>query len=320
MKPKEILVFGASGQIGRHLVRKLTKNNYKVIAVTRNIHQKGYILKPLANPGYLELVEINSFSPDKIRDLVKNCSICINLIGILFEKEKNSFKKIHTELPDLLSKISNDQKIDQLIHISALGIENATESKYAISKMDGEKAIRKNFNQSVILKPSLIYSVDDCFSTSIMTLLNRLPFMPLYYQGKTKFTPIHVNDMADIIFEIINKNITSKTIECVGPEVFSFKEIIVKLLKSIDKKRLLIPMPLFLAKIMARIFEIMPEPLITTDQLKILNYDNVVSGKYITNFDLGFKANRKFETEIEKYSYSWKSGGQFSKKNISNSN
>ena len=88
MKPKEILVFGATGQIGRHLIRKLTKNNYKVIAVTRNIHQKGYILKTQANPGYLEIVEMKSFDIDKIQSLMTNCSVCINLVGILFEKKK----------------------------------------------------------------------------------------------------------------------------------------------------------------------------------------------------------------------------------------
>ena len=102
MKLKEILVFGASGQIGRHLIRKLTKNNYKVVAVTRNIHQKGYILKTQANPGYLEIVELAYFNIEKIKSLVEECSICINLIGILFEKKKNFFKNIHTDFPDLL--------------------------------------------------------------------------------------------------------------------------------------------------------------------------------------------------------------------------
>ena len=122
MKPKEILVFGASGQIGRNLIRKLTKNNYKVVAVTRNIHQKGYILKTQANPGYLELVELNKLNEENIKNLFKTCSICINLIGILFEKNKNQFKQIHSSFPSLLSKIAEEKNIDQFIHISALGI------------------------------------------------------------------------------------------------------------------------------------------------------------------------------------------------------
>ena len=178
MKPKEILVFGASGQIGRHLIRKLTKNNYKVIAVTRNIHQKGYILKTQANPGYLEIVELPNFNLEKISNLLENCSICINLIGILFEKRKNSFKKIHTDFPDLLSRLSSDKNIERLIHLSSLGVEESLDSNYAISKLDGETKVKNNFDNAVILKPSIVYSVDDNFTTNFMTLLSRLPIMP----------------------------------------------------------------------------------------------------------------------------------------------
>ena len=180
MKPKEILVFGATGQIGRNLIRKLTKNNYKVVAVTRNIHQKGYILKTQANPGYLDIVELNYFNIDKIESLLGECSICINLIGILFEKKKNLFKKIHTDFPDLLSKLSSKKNIEKLIHLSSLGIEKSIDSKYAISKLEGENKVKNNFERSVILKPSIVYSVDDNFTTNFMRLLSMLPIMPLY--------------------------------------------------------------------------------------------------------------------------------------------
>jgi len=313
MKPKEILVFGASGQIGRHLIRKLTKNNYKVVAVTRNIHQKGYILKTQANPGYLEIVELAYFNIDKIMTLVEECAICINLIGILFEKRKNYFKNIHTDFPDLLSKISAKKNIEKLIHLSSLGIEKSLDSKYAISKLDGETKIKKNFDRAVVLKPSIVYSVDDSFTTNFMTLLNRLPIMPIYYEGKTKFAPIHVEDLTQIIFDVVEGKVDEQTIECIGPKILSFKEIILKLLKTIGKKRLLIPLPLTIAKIIAKIIEIMPNPLITVDQIKLLKHDNIPSGKYKTNFDLGLNANRIFDEEIEKYSFNWRSGGQFSR-------
>ncbi len=313
MKPKEILVFGATGQIGRHLIRKLTKNNYKVVAVTRNIHQKGYFLKMSANSGYLEIVELKKFDLEKMRSLMKTSSVCINLIGILFEKGHNSFKKIHTDVPNLLSLIAKEEKIDQFIHVSALGIDNAKDSKYAISKVEGENSVKENFKSSVILKPSIVYSVDDNFTTQFFRLLNLLPFMPLYYEGKTKFMPIHVSDMAEIIFKIIEKKITEQTIECVGPEILSFKEIIIKMLNSIDKKRFLFPMPFIFAKISTKIFELMPTPVITTDQLKLLKYDNVITEKNKTNLEIGIRADRKFYDEIEKYSYNWKSGGLYSK-------
>ena len=203
MKLKEILLFGATGQIGRNLIRKLSKNNYKIIAVTRNIHKAGYILKTQANPGYLELVELNNFDINKIEELMKRSSICINLIGILFEKKKNDFNLIHSDLPALLSKKANEFQLEKFIHLSALGIEKASDSKYALSKLDGEKRIKENFNKHIIIKPSIVYSVDDNFSTKFMSLLSILPMMPLYYNGKTKFSPIHVSDIVDLIFNFI---------------------------------------------------------------------------------------------------------------------
>ena len=313
-----ILIFGSSGQIGKSLIRKFTKNNYRVIAVTRSIHRKGYQIKTQSNYGYLELEEISSFKEEVISQLMQRSSICINLIGILYEKKQNDFNLIHSDLPSLLSNLALKNSLEQFINLSALGIENASDSKYATSKLNGEKKVRQNFPKSVILKPSLVYSVDDNFTTNFMSLLSILPVMPLYYGGKTKFTPIHVSDLANIIFEIVKKKITGETIECIGPEVLTFKEILIKILKSINKKRFLLPLPLPLAKLNAKLFQLMPKPLLTMDQLRLLRYDNIVSKKYKTNFDLKINANKKFENEINQYSFNWTSGGQFSKKKLTN--
>ena len=315
MKLKEILVFGASGQIGRHLIRKLTKNNYKVIAVTRNYHQKAYILKTQANPGYLEIVESSIYDFEKLSNLFQKSEICINLVGVLTENKSNTFEKIHSLFPSMLAKMSKQNNLKKFIHVSALGIEKSLESsKYAKSKFEGEKLAQENYNNITILRPSLVYSVDDSFTTRFFSLLNLLPLFPLYYGGKTKFTPIHVTDLAQIIFGVINKNIDEKIIECIGPQVFTFKDIIKILLKSLNKKRLIINLPLPIAKLMAKTIETMtPNPVFTMDQLNLLRYDNIASGNYKTNFDLNLGANLKFENEIEKYSYMWKEAGQFSK-------
>ena len=144
-------------------------------------------------------------------------------------------------------------------------------------------------------------------------ILKLLPIFPLYYEGKTKFTPIHVTDLAEIIFNVVEGKTNEQTIECVGPEILSFKEIILKLLKTIDKKKLLIPLPITIAKITAKIFEIMPNPLITLDQIKLLKHDNIPSGRYKTNFDLGLRSSRFFDEEIKKYSFNWREGGQYSR-------
>ena len=313
MKAKNCLIFGGSGQIGRYLIRKLTKNNYRVTVITRNIHQKGYMIKTQSNAGYIDIVEANIFDEKKIRKCFQNADVCINLIGILYEKKGiNTFKNIHSLFPSILAKLCSEYKLRQFIHLSALGINDAKDSEYAKSKLEGEKNILKNFPLATILRPSVVYSVDDNFTTNFMTLLNRLPVFPLYYSGRTEFMPIHCSDLGDVIDHVISNNIHSQIIECVGPEKISFKEILQKLLRLIDKKRLLIPFPLTLAKISANFFQLFPKPLLTQDQLKLLKYNNISSGKYKTNEDLGVPSVRFFDEEVKKYCYMWKDGGEFS--------
>jgi len=321
MKAKNCLIFGGSGQIGRHLIRKLTKNNYRVTVVTRNLHQKGYIIKTQANAGYIDIVEANIFDEKKIRKLFIHADICINLIGILYESGKgNTFKNIHSIFPSILAKLCKEYKVSQFIHLSALGINSAIDSEYAKSKLEGEANIQKNFPLAAILRPSVVYSVDDNFTTNFMTLLSRLPFFPLYYNGDTKFSPIHCSDLTDIIYHVISKNIYSKIIECVGPDIISLKEILKKLLKLINKNRLLIPLPFFIANMSAKLFQLFPKPLLTVDQLTLLKYDNIPSNKYQTNSDLGVPSTRLFDQEVEKYCYMWREGGQFSTKKYNTTN
>ena len=278
MKSK-IVIFGASGQIGKSLIRKLTKSNYRVVAITRNIHQKGYVLKTQSNSGYLEIVETSIFDEKKIQEIINDADICINLVGILFEKGKiNTFQNIHENFPLMLAKIC-----------------------------------KNNFENYTILRPSIVYSREDSFTTNFMSLLSLLPFFPLYYNGKTIFTPIHCSDLTKIIFEIINKEIKNLTIDCIGPEKISFKKIIQILLKLIKKNRVLIPLPILLAKFSASFFQKLPKPLITIDQLKLLKYDNVANGNFKTNFDLGIPSELKFENEVSKYCFMWRKEGQYSK-------
>ncbi len=313
MKEKNCLIFGGSGQIGRNLIRKLTKNNYKVTVVTRNIHQKSYIIKTQANAGFIDIVEANIFDEKKIRKLFEKSDICINLIGILFESKRgNTFKNIHSLFPSILSKLCKEYNLKQFIHISSLGINEAKDSIYAKSKLDGELNIQKNYPLATILRPSIVYSVDDNFSTSFMTLLNRLPIFPLYYSGKTKFMPIHCSDLTDVILHVISNKTNSKLIECVGPEVISFKKILENLLELIGKKRLLVPLPLPVANLSAKILQLLPQPMLTEDQLRLLKYDNILSGKYKNNSDIGVPSKKFFYDEVKKYCYMWRDGGQFS--------
>ena len=313
MKAKNCLIFGGSGQIGSFLIRKLTKNNIRVTVVTRNIHQKGLRIKTQGNAGYIDVKESNIYDKEKIEKLFSTADYCINLVGILYEKKRgNSFKNIHTIFPTLLSKLCKKYNLKHFIHLSALGINEAVDSNYAISKLGGEKNILDNFSKTTILRPSVVFSNSDNFSTQFMTILNRLPIFPLYYSGKTKFMPIHCSDLTNVIYHVLSKDANQQIIECVGPEILTFKEILEKLLKLIEKKRLLIPMPLIMAKLSAKFFQLMPKPLLTEDQLRLLKYDNISTGKYKTNSEIGVPSKLFFEDEVKKYSFMWKEGGQFS--------
>ena len=313
MKTKNCLIFGGSGQIGSFLIRKLTKNNLRVTVVTRNIHQRGLKIKTQANAGYIDIVESNIFEEKKIEKLFNEADYCINLIGILYEKKSgNTFKNIHSIFPSLIAKLCKKYQLERFVHISALGVNEAIDSNYAISKLEGEKKILDNFPNSTILRPSIVFSNADNFSTQFMTLLNRLPIFPLYYSGKTKFMPIHCSDLTDIIYHIISNGSETKIIECVGPETLTFKEILEILLNLIDKKRLLLPFPLAIAKLSAKVFQLLPKPLLTEDQLRLLKYDNIPSGKYKTNSEIGLPSKLYFKEEVKKYSFMWRDGGEFS--------
>ena len=313
MKAKNCLIFGGSGQIGSNLIRKLTKNNIRVTVVTRNIHQKGIKIKTQANAGFIDIIESKIFEEKKIEKLFISADYCINLIGILYEKRGgNTFKNIHTLFPTLLAKLCKKYELKHFIHLSALGINEAVDSKYAISKLEGETGILNNFPKTTILRPSVVFSNSDNFSTQFMTLLNRLPFFPLYYSGQTRFMPIHCSDLTDIIYYVLQNESKSQIIECVGPETLSFKKILETLLDLIGKKRFLVPLPLALANISAKFFQIFPNPLLTEDQLRLLKYDNVPSGKYKTNSDIGVPSKLLFKDEVKRYSFMWRDGGEFS--------
>ena len=174
MKAKNCLIFGGSGQIGSNLIRKLAKNNLRATVVTRNIHQKGIVLKTLGNAGFINIIEANIFDEKKIRELFRKADICINLVGILYEQNKgNTFKNIHTVFPSILAKLCKEYNIRHFIHLSALGINDAVDSDYAKSKLEGENEILKNFPLATIFRPSIVYGVEDGFTNSQLNLLNR---------------------------------------------------------------------------------------------------------------------------------------------------
>ena len=307
---KIIAIFGAGGFIGKYLIRELTKLDYRIKVATRNPYLKGY-LKPLGNPGQIELFKTNIFNSEDVKQVLKNCDLAINLVGILYETRKQKFDQIHSQFPYLLSNLSNKVGIKNLVHISALGVKERHKSQYMQSKLEGEKNIQKVFKPSVILRPSLVFGPEDKFFNAFASIAQFLPALPLIGGGKTKFSPIYVGDVAKAIVKTLKlENSKPKIYELGGPKNYSFKELMEILLEEIKKKRFLIPIPFSVAKLQSYFLQMMPNPLLTSDQVDMLKYNNIVSGEYPTLEDLGIRG-KTIQSILPKYIYRFRTGGQF---------
>jgi len=308
---KIIGIFGAGGFLGKHLMRQLTKLDYRVKVATRNPYLKGY-LKPLGNPGQIELFKTNIFNPEDVKQVLKNCNIAINLVGILYETRKQKFNQIHAQFPNLLSELCNELGIKKLVHVSALGVKEGHPSQYMQSKLQGEKNIQNTFKQSVILRPGIMFGPEDKFFNTFATLAQFSPALPLIGGGKTVFEPIYVGDVAQTIVKSLELNNSKPSIYELGGANYSFKELMQILLSEINKKRFLIPIPWGMAKFQSYFLQMLPTPLLTPDQVTMLRYDNVVSGEYKTLKNLKIKPTT-IQSILPKYIYRFRSGGEFSK-------
>ena len=308
---KIIGIFGAGGFLGKHLMRQLTKLDYRVKVATRNPYLKGY-LKPLGNPGQIELFKTNIFNPEDVKQVLKNCDIAINLVGILYETRKQKFNQIHAQFPNLLSELCNELGVKKLVHVSALGVKEGHPSQYMQSKLQGEKNIQDTFKQSVILRPGIMFGPEDKFFNTFATLAQFSPALPLIGGGKTVFEPIYVGDVAQTIVKSLELNNSKPSIYELGGANYSFKELMQILLSEINKKRFLIPIPWGMAKFQSYFLQMLPTPLLTPDQVTMLRYDNVVSGEYKTLKNLKIKPTT-IQSILPKYIYRFRSGGEFSK-------
>ena len=307
---QQIAVFGAGGFLGRHLIRELTKLDYRVKIATRNPFLKGY-LRPLGNPGQIELIKTNIFNVEDVKQVLKDCDYAINLVGILYETRKQKFIQIHSHFPYLLSNLCNEIGIKNLIHVSALGVKEKHSSQYIQSKFQGEKNIQNFFKPSVILRPSLIFGPEDKFFNTFASYARIFPALPLIGGGKTKFAPIYCVDVGKAIVKALElKNTEPKIYELGGPENYSFRELIEILLGEIKKKRFLVNIPFNIAKFQSYFLQMLPNPILTMDQVELLKYDNIISGEHPTLKDLGIQG-KTIHSILPEYIYRFRTYGQF---------
>ena len=305
-------ILGGGGFIGRYLVRNLTKKNYRCIIPTRNAFQKGY-LKTQAPPGAIEFIDwkLNDFS--KLREAINNSDVVINLIGILFENRKQKFAKIHSEIPDIISELCAKSNVKKFIQVSAIGANAKSKSLYQKSKFEGEIKALNNFKNTIVIRPSVVCGTEDNF-TNLFSKLSFLPVIPIVGINY-KFQPILVTDVANAIMKAVEtKNNEGKIYEIGGPKVISFGDMVKSILKTINKKRFVVEMPMPIAKFQSSILSLLPfPPILTKDQCEILSEaDNVVSNNHLTLGDLGINPSN-VEESMTKWLWRFRHGGEFAK-------
>ena len=305
-------ILGGGGFIGRYLVRNLTRKNFRCIVPTRNPFAKGY-LKTQAPPGAIEIIDFNSKNFYEIKNAINNSDIVINLTGILYETRKQKFNTIHVDLPETIANLCSQSDVNKFIHVSAIGANIESKSKYQQSKFLGEEKSLNSFKNTVVIRPSVVCGSEDNF-TNLFAKLSFSPFIPIVNMNY-KFQPIFVNDVAKAILKAIEvKNNEGKIYEIGGEKIISFGDMVKNILKIIGKKRLVVEMPMTLAKAQSMLLSLLPiPPILTKDQCVILSEkDNIVSGDHLTIKDLNIKPT-DVEKEMEKWLWRYRSGGEFAK-------
>lgn len=281
-------IFGGSGFIGTSLVTDLLAKGFRVKVITRD-KEKSAFLKTFAGPDFISLEQWNYQDSNALKDILNGCDVAVNLIGILSEGQKGDFTKYHTDLPGNIAKECKKQKIQHFVHISALAIQNSPNSKYAASKLAGEKLVKKNFSNATILRPSIIFGESDNFFNKFSKMVRFSSLVPLIGSGNTKFQPIYVEDLVKIISHILcSKKTPRRVYEVGGNSIYSFKRLIELVVSYRGKEVRFANLSFSQAKLLASVLEIFTKNILTRDQVELLKTDNVLSE---SNFKKDFPEN-----------------------------
>lgn len=283
---QQVTVFGANGFIGRHVVRRLAKTG-AIIRVPIRDQEQALFLKPMGDVGQIVTIPCSVRSDVSVRNAIGASDAVINLIGILHEKGPHTFQGIHVEAAARIARCAKEQGARHFVHMSALGANPHSTSAYAKSKAAGEQAVRAFFPEATLMRPSIVFGPEDHFFNLFASLAGISPFLPLVGGGATRFQPVYVGDVADAIVEALhNPKAAGHLYELAGSRIYTFKDLLVLMLDVIHKQRCLLSMSWSMAKIVAFFQEMLPQPLLTRDQVELLKYDNVASGIHPTLRDL----------------------------------
>jgi len=271
-----VTVYGGSGFLGRHVVRALARAEYRIRVAVRRPELAGH-LQPLGRVGQIHAVAANIRNAASVDAAARGAHVLINLVGILFERGRQRFEAVHTVGAEQVALAAHAHGA-QLVHVSAIGTGENSPSVYARSKAKAERLVLAAQSDAVIMRPSIIFGPEDDFFNRFAAIARFSPALPLIGGGATKFQPVFVGDVAAAIAAAVGGNARAgATYELGGPEVRTFKQLMQFVLTTIERKRLLLPLPFFAAKLQASVLQFMPKPLLTPDQVELLRADNVVS-------------------------------------------
>ena len=275
MKNKVITVFG-TGFIGKNLIYQLLEMGNIVRAVSRNPYLQGK-LGPMGNSSNLDICYGNIVKAQTIEKYIANSDMVINLVGVLHESGGETYFNSHVTGIKNISKLSAKYRIKELLHVSSIGADVNSDSKYQSTKGEGEKVLLENFPKAKIVRPSIVFGPDDGFFSVQSKIVKLSPVVPMFGGGANKFQPVYVKDLVEGIIKLLNsKNDHGKIYEFGGPDIMTMKDVYELILKTLKIKRLLIPAPTFAANFIAIFAQLLPDPIITRDLVKILKFDNVV--------------------------------------------
>lgn len=287
MAHRDIVVFGGSGFIGRYLVRHLADRGWRVIVAVRD-PEGARFLQPLGNVGQIVPVRVDITERDQVAAVLARADAAVNLVGILYERGRRSFRRIHVEGAANIARAAAEAGVRRVVQVSAIGAAPGSPSAYARSKAAGEATMREAFPATTVLRPSIVFGAEDGFFNRFgrMTVLS--PVIPLFGGGVTRFQPVYVDDVAAAIAACLDDEATAgATYELGGPSVYSFRQLMEIVRRETGRRVLLLPLPFLVARLLALVLQLPPVPPLTPDQVRLMEIDNVVAPGAAGLADLG---------------------------------
>ena len=304
-------VFGGSGFVGRYIVRQLARDGRRVNVAVRDAEYAKF-LKPMGDVGQVTPMAVSIRDKAAVAAAVSGAEVVINLVGVLYESGNQNFEAIHHQGAKAVAEAAAAAGVARLVHISAIGADAASPSLYARTKAAGEAAVRSAFPGATIFRPSLVFGPEDGFFNRFAGLARVLPALPLFGGGKTRFQPVYVGDVADAVVHALGDAKTAgQTYELGGPTIYTFRQLMELMLREIRRKRCLVSVPFPIARLEARLLQELPVPLLTVDQVRLLERDNIVAPGTPGLAELGVKPT-PVESVIPSYLDRFRPGGRFS--------